>query len=117
MILLDLDSTLLDTYEHQEGEGFNFHYQIHGYHPLVCYDGMTRDLLKIKLRNGTDYSCTDVVDFLQALLDEFLTDYPGIPLLLRRDSGFVTPVLYTQCEMNGTSYVIRLTGLTAPQFF
>lgn len=26
MILLDLDSTLLDTYGHQEGEGFNFHY-------------------------------------------------------------------------------------------
>lgn len=39
MLLLDLDSTLLDTYGHQEGEGFNFHYQSHGYHPLVCYDG------------------------------------------------------------------------------
>ena len=25
LILLDLDSTLLDTYGHQEGEGFNFH--------------------------------------------------------------------------------------------
>ena len=25
IILLDLDSTLLDTYGHQEGEGFNFH--------------------------------------------------------------------------------------------
>jgi hypothetical protein len=34
MVLLDLDSTLLDTYGHQEGEGFNFHYQSHGYHPL-----------------------------------------------------------------------------------
>lgn len=108
MILLDLDSTLLDTYGHQEGEGFNFHYHNHGYHPLVCYDGMTGDLLKIQLRNGTDYSCTGVVDFLQPLLDEFLTDYPEIPLLLRGDSGFATPALYTQCERNGTSYVIRL---------
>ena len=25
IIILDLDSTLLDTYGHQEGEGFNFH--------------------------------------------------------------------------------------------
>lgn len=58
------DSTLLDTYGHQEGEGFNFHYQSHGYHPLVCYDGMTGDLLKIELRNGTDYSATGVVEFL-----------------------------------------------------
>lgn len=73
MILLDLDSTLLNTYGHQEGEGFNFHYQDHGYHPLVCYDGITGDLLKIQLRNGTDYSSTGVMDFLQPLLDEFLS--------------------------------------------
>lgn len=26
MLLLDLDSTLLNTCGHQEGEGFNFHY-------------------------------------------------------------------------------------------
>lgn len=64
---------------HQEGERFKFHYQSHGYHPLVCYDGITGDLLKIELRNGTDYSCTGVVDFLQPLLDEFLTEYPEIP--------------------------------------
>ena len=40
-MLFDIDSTLLDTYGHQEGEGFNFHYQAHGYHPLLCYDGLT----------------------------------------------------------------------------
>ena len=108
LLLLDLDSTLLDTFGKQEGEGFNFHYQNHGYHPLVCYDGMTGDLLKIELRNGNVYSSTGVVDFLQPLLEEFLTDYPDIPLLLRGDSGFATPALYSQCETNGTSYVIRL---------
>jgi len=74
IILLDLDSTLLNTYGHQEGEGFNFHYQNHGYHPLVCYDGITGDLLKIELRDGTDYSSTGVMDFLQPLLDEFGDD-------------------------------------------
>ena len=108
LLLLDLDSTLLDTFGHQEGEGFNTHYCNHGYHPLVCYDGITGDLLKIELRNGTVYSSTGVVDFLQPLLDEFLTDYPDSPLLLRGDSGFATPALYSQCETNGTSYVIRL---------
>ena len=48
-MLFDIDSTLLDTYGHQEGEGFNFHYQAHGYHPLLCYDGLTGDLLKAEL--------------------------------------------------------------------
>lgn len=108
LILLDLDSTLLDTYGNQEGEGFNYHYQSHGYHPLVCYDGITGDLLKIQLRDGTDYSSTGVEDFMQPLLDEFLNDYPDIPLLLRGDSGFTKPELYEQCETNGVSYVIRL---------
>ena len=107
-VILDLDSTLLDAYGRQEGRAFNFHYQSNGYHPLVCYDGMTGDLIKIQLRDGTQYSCTGVVDFLQPVLDEYLHDYPEIPMLLRGDSGFSTPDLYKQCEENGTSYVIRL---------
>ena len=107
-VILDLDSTLLDAYGRQEGRAFNFHYQSNGYHPLVCYDGMTGDLIKIQLRDGTQYSCTGVVDFLQPVLGEYLHDYPEIPILLRGDSGFSTPDLYNQCEENGTSYVIRL---------
>ncbi|MCQ2511757.1 MAG: IS1380 family transposase, partial [Lachnospiraceae bacterium] len=106
--ILDLDSTLLEAYGKQEGRAFNFHYQSNGYHPLVCYDGITGDLIKIQLRDGTQYSCTGVVDFLQPVLDEYLNDYPAIRLLLRGDSGFATPELYKQCEENGTSYVIRL---------
>ena len=45
-VILDLDSTLLDAYDKQEGRAFNFHYQSNGYHPLVCYNGMTGDLVK-----------------------------------------------------------------------
>jgi len=107
-IILDLDSTLLNTYGKQEGRAFNFHYQSNGYHPLVCYDGLTGDLIKIQLRDGTQYSSTGVVDFLQPILDEYLEDFPEIKLLLRGDSGFATPGLYKQCEENGTGYVIRL---------
>ena len=108
LLLLDLDSTLLNTYGEQEGESFNYHYQDHGYHPLVCYDGMTGDLLKVQLRNGNVYSSNGVVEFLQPLLDEFSENCLDIPLFLRGDSGFATPDLYRQCEENGISYAIRL---------
>ena len=108
LILLDLDSTLLNTYSKQEGNDFNFHYQNKGYHPLVCYDGITGDLIKIQLRDGSDYSSTGVIDFLQPVLDEYNTNYSNIPLLLRCDSGFTKPELYEQCEANGVSYAIRL---------
>ena len=107
-VILDLDSTLLVAYGKQEGRAFNFHYRSNGYHPLVCYDGITGDLIKIHLRDGAAYSCTGVTNFLQPILDEYLNDYPTIHLLLRGDSGFATPDLYKQCEENGTSYVIRL---------
>ena len=107
-VILDLDSTLLAAYGKQEGRAFNFHYRSNGYHPLVCYDGITGDLIKIQLCDGAAYSCTGVTDFLQPILDEYLNDYPTIHLLLRGDSGFATPDLYKQCEENGTSYVIRL---------
>lgn len=95
-VILDLDSTLIDAYGRQEGRAFNFHYQSNGYHPLVCYDRMTGDLIKVQLRDGTQYSCTGVVDFLQPILDEYLNDYPAIRILLRGDSGFATPDLYKQ---------------------
>jgi hypothetical protein len=54
-IILDLDSTLLNTYGNQEGKAFNFHYQADGYHPLLCFDGLTGNLIKIKLRKGSAY--------------------------------------------------------------
>jgi len=93
-IILDLDSTLLNAYGKQEGRAFNFYYQGNGYHPLVCYDGITGDLIKIQLRDGTQYSSTGVVEFLQPILDEYLEDFPEIKLLLCGDSGFSTPGLY-----------------------
>ena len=89
-IILDLDSTLLNAYSKQEGRAFNFHYQSNGYHPLVCYDGLTGDLIKIQLRDGTQYSSTGIVDFLQPIIDEYLEDFPEIKLLFRGDNGFAT---------------------------
>jgi len=107
-VLLDMDSTLLPTYGKQEGEGFNYHYQSHGYHPLLCFDGMTGDLLKIELRPGTMYCSNGAANFLKPLLEEYLYDYPDTALFLRGDSGFATNELYSLCESHGTGYAIRL---------
>ena len=107
-MLFDLDSTLLNTYGSQEGEGFNFHYQAHGYHPLLCYDGLTGDLLKAELRDGTQYCSNGADQFMIPLLREYRTKYPSMPLYLRGDSGFAAPELYDACEDNDCKYAIRL---------
>lgn len=108
MVLLDIDSTLFDTFGRQEGEGFNYHYSNHGYHPLLCYDGLTGDLLKAMLRPGNVYTSSDCCSFLKPLLMEYLEDYPDVSLYLRGDSGFADPDLFELLETNGTSYAIRL---------
>lgn len=105
-VLLDLDSTLFDTYGRQEGEGFNFHYQAHGYHPLLCYDGLTGDLLKAELRNGTLHCSNGADKFMESIFQEYLER--NIKTYLRGDSGFSSPKLYETCEKNGCSYAIRL---------
>lgn len=74
VIIIDLDSTLLEAYDKQEDRVFNFHYQSNE-SPLVCYDGISGDLITILLRDGAKYSCTGVVDFLQPILEEYLNDY------------------------------------------
>lgn len=107
-VVLDIDSTLCGTSGAQEGACFNFHYQDNGYHPLLCYDGLTGDLLKAELRKGSAYSCTGVVEFLEPLLKDFKTNYPKTTLLVRGDSGFATPELYELCEKYGALYTIRL---------
>ena len=107
-MLFDLDSTLLDAYGKQEGNAFNVHYQSFGYHPLLCYDGLTGDLLKGELRSGTEYCGKGVADFMQPLFEEYASDYPDIHLYLRGDSGFATPELYKTCEEHNCGYVIRL---------
>ncbi len=105
-MLLDLDSTLFETYGKQEGEGFNFHYQAHGYHPLLYYDGLTGDLLKAEPRDGTQYCNNHADTFMEPILREYMER--GIKTYLRSDSGFSSPKLYKTCEWNGCSYAIRL---------
>jgi hypothetical protein len=112
MVLLDIDSTLFGTYGRQEGEDFNYHYSSHGYHPLLCYDGLTGDLLKAELRDGNVYTSNGAVEFIKPLLLEYMDQYPGTDVYLRGDSGFADPKLFDLLEHNGCSYAIRLKANT-----
>jgi hypothetical protein len=106
--LFDIDSTLFGTYGNQEGEGFNYHYSNHGYHPLLCYDGLTGDLLKAELRDGTVYTSNGAAEFVKPLLLEYMDEYPGTNVYMRGDSGFAVPELFKLLEHNSCSYAIRL---------
>ena len=112
-VLLDIDSTLFSTYGGQEGEAFNYHYSSHGYHPLLCYDGLTGELLKTELRDGNVYTSNGSVEFVKPLLMEYMEQYPNTKVYLRGDSGFAVPELFDLLEHNGCSYAIRLKANSA----
>lgn len=107
-IILDLDSTHADTYGEQEDANFNTHYGTVGFHPLVAFDGMTRDFLKAKLRPGSVYTSNGVVEFIRPLIEHYNEKFPETIPFLRADSGFAVPGLYDLCEDESVFYIIRL---------
>lgn len=105
---LDIDTTLFETYGCQEGADFNNHYREVGYHPLLCYDTITAELLKAELRSGAKYCSKDSGAFMAELLDELHEDFPTTQFYLRGDSGFAAPELYDALEERNCKYAIRL---------
>ena len=107
-LIFDIDSTLFNTYGKQEGSAFNYHYQDNGLHPLLCFDGITHDLLKAEIRSGTHYCSKGAADFMRPLLKEYEERFPDTLRVVRGDSGFASPDMYETCEELDTRYVIRL---------
>ena len=107
-IVLDLDSTLFNTFGKQEGSAFNFHYSSNGYHPLMLFNGLNGDLMKVELRSGSVYTSKNIKDFLEPVLKWLKEKYPNAYLLVRADSGFATPELYNLCEEYDVEFLIRL---------
>jgi hypothetical protein len=107
-VMFDIDTTLLNTYGNQEGAAWNFHYQDDGYHPQLCFDCVTGDLIKMQLRKGTQYCSTGIAEFMKPIFEEYTKNYPYTHLMLRGDSGYAAPELYELCEHYGVYYIIRL---------
>lgn len=60
-------------------------------------------------RDGTMYCSKGANSFMESLLDEFLCDFPDMPLYLRGDSGFASPDLYEVLEEKNCKYAIFCT--------
>jgi len=107
-VVFDIDTTLCNTYGHQEGSCFNYHYQANGYHPIMCFDSQTGDLIAAELREGSKYCCNGIRKFIEPVLNEYTAEYPEIAMFVRGDSGFATDELYSVCEEYEAKYSVRL---------
>ena len=107
-MVLDIDSTHSDTYGDQEDSDYNAHYQKNGYHPLVCFDGLTGMFLGAKLRPGNEYTSKNAEDFLLPIIQHYRSFDCEMNLLVRGDSGFAKPEIYDLCDTEHIKFVIRL---------
>ena len=109
-IILDLDSSVSETYGEQEGSAYNGHFGCTCYHPLFCFNQFG-DLERCLLRNGNVASADDWLSALEPTVDRYrLLD---IRRFFRGDAAFARPGVYEYLEAERFLYAIRLPAADA----
>ncbi len=104
-ILLDMDSSVSETYGDQEGSAYNGHFGCECYHPLFCFNQFG-DLERALLRRGNVHSADDWRSVLEPVVERYRN--LELPRFFRGDAAFAQPDLYTYLEAEGYQYAIRL---------
>ena len=104
-LILDLDSSVSETYGRQQGTAYNGHFECLCYHPLFLFNQFG-DLEYALLRRGNHASAK----FWRRVLLPVIERYRkyDIPKFFRGDAAFAIPELYGFLESEQFSYVIRL---------
>ncbi len=104
-IILDMDSSVSETYGEQEGSAYNGHFACTCYHPLFCFNQFG-DLERPLLREGNVSSADDWRSVLQPIVGRYRD--LDIRRFFRGDAAFARPELYEYLEAEGYLYAIRL---------
>ena len=104
-LILDMDSSVSETYGGQEGTAYNGHFECTCYHPLFLFNQFG-DLERAMLRRGNHASAK----FWRRVLLPVIERYRRleIPKFFRGDAAFADPALYGQLEEADYGYAIRL---------
>lgn len=105
-IVLDIDATNFPLHGHQLGRFFHGYYDEYCYLPLYIFCG-DHPLLAL-LRPANIDACTGALKHLQRIVTRLRACWPGVPIILRGDSGFCREHLLRWCEANQVDYVIGL---------
>ena len=104
-LILDLDSSVSETYGRQEGSAYNGHFECTCYHPIFCFNHLG-DLERALLRNGNVASADD----WRSVLEPVFARYRDLDIskYFRGDAAFAIPELYVFLEAERYLYAIRL---------
>ncbi len=104
-LILDLDSSVSETYGKQEGTAYNGHFECNCYHPLFLFNQLG-DVERCMLRRGNHASAKYGRRVLLPVIERYR--HLDIPKFFRGDAAFANPALYRLLEEEGYRYVIRL---------
>jgi hypothetical protein len=112
-VVFDLDSTVLILYGKQEMARIGYNPKKWGrpsYHPLLCFNGITKDFWHGELRPGDTHTATGTVELLKA---SFAKLPPSVKIvIIRADKGFYDheTVEYLEPKKALFAIVAKLTG-------
>jgi hypothetical protein len=112
-VIFDLDSTVLILYGKQEMARIGYNPKKWGrpsYHPLLCFNGITKDFWHGELRPGDTHTATGTVELLKAV---FAKLPPSVKIvIIRADKGFYDHETIEYLESQKAFFVIvaKLTG-------
>jgi hypothetical protein len=135
--IFDLDSTVLVLYGKQEQAkvGYNPHKPGRpSYHPLLCFEGHTKDFWHGELRPGDTHTKTGTLELLAACFaklppsvkivfvraDKGFYDHKIIEWLETKKSRFVIVARLTppiKRKLPGLRYTIRFSGIATAEFY
>ncbi len=104
-IILDMDSSVSETYGQQEGSAYNGHFSCTCYHPLFCFNQFG-DLERMMLRNGNVHSADDWRSVLEPVVARYRDG--EMQRFFRADAAFANPKVYEFLEKEEYLYAIRL---------
>ncbi len=104
-LILDMDSSVSETYGQQEGSAYNGHFECTCYHPLFLFN-QSGDLERAMLRRGNHASAKFWRRVLVPVIERYR--HLDIPKFFRGDAAFARPALYRFLENEDYQYAIRI---------
>jgi hypothetical protein len=109
-IILDIDDTDDPTHGAQQLSLFNAYYDEYCYQPLFIFEGTSGKLIASILRPGRRPSGKETCAIIKRVVRRIREAWPKVGILIRGDSHFATPELYSWCDAHDVHYILGLTS-------
>jgi hypothetical protein len=108
-IVLDMDDTEDETHGAQQLSLFNAYHDEYCYMPYFIFEGRTGKLITSILRPGKRPDGKQIRAIIKRVIKKIRKVWPTVGILVRGDSHFATPELYSWCDKHNVYYILGLT--------